>query len=97
MARIQVTPQLLEGEANRLGQFISQHESNMQNITSLVEGLRAEWTGEAQSAFYAQFQGQQQAFRAFRETLEKFQSLMKVTAQTMRDTDQGLQAQIRSF
>ena len=97
MAKIQVTPQLLESEAARLGQFIGQHESNLQSIRTLVDGLQGEWTGEAQNAFYAQFQAQEPVFRNFREMLEKFQSLMKVTATTMRDTDQSLTSQIRSF
>jgi len=97
MANIKVTPELLESEAARLGQFISTHDSNLQSIKVLVDNLKTEWTGEAQDAFYAQFQAQDQVFRNFHDMLEKFQSLMKVTARTMRDTDQGLQSQIRSF
>jgi WXG100 family type VII secretion target len=97
MANIKVTPDLLKGEATRLGQYIASHEENIRNITILVDNLKNEWTGEAQDAFYNQFHAQEAVFRNFRDMLEKFKTLMNTTAATMEQTDQGLQAQIRSF
>ncbi|MCL1877905.1 MAG: WXG100 family type VII secretion target [Defluviitaleaceae bacterium] len=96
MARIQVTPDFLESEASRLGQYINQHDSNIHDIKTLVNNLSTEWAGEAQNSFYAQFQSQEQMFRNFRDTLERFRQLMNTAARTMREADDTLRAQINS-
>ena len=96
MAKIHVTPDFLESEASRLGQYINQHDSNIHDIKTLVNNLSAEWSGEAQNSFYSQFQSQEQMFRSFRDTLERFQQLMNTAARTMREADDTLRTQINS-
>jgi WXG100 family type VII secretion target len=97
MARIVVTPELLEGEANRLTGYIGTHESNLQQMRVLVDSLERDWQGETQNAFYAQFKAQERMFENFRLTLENFRNFMNAYARTMRETDAGAAAQIRNF
>ena len=97
MADIKITPDALEGEAVRLQGYIAQHEANMKNIKDLMNNLENQWTGEAQQAFYNQFNAQDRLFNNFVSTLDRFRQIMTLAAQTMRESDEYLQNQIKGL
>ncbi len=95
MALIQVTPDLLRGQANQVRQIRDEHEAAMQKLTSLVNNLNAIWKGEAQDAFVAQYQSMQPTFRQFSELLAEYAQKMDNTANILEETDRSIASQLR--
>ena len=97
MALIQVTPDLLNGKANELRTYKSQHDEAMSKMRTLIYGLNEVWKGEAQDAFLAKYESMQSTFTNFSQMLEDYAKLMDTDAQRLQETDQSLQATMNSF
>ena len=59
-----------------------------------VHNLVSEWTGEAQSAFIATFEGNRASFEKFGANIETFAQLMDEAANRMEQADQELRAKM---
>ena len=59
MSIIQVTPERLYSEADRLLRLKAQQESEMNRLRSLVNSLGGQWKGEAHNAFVTEFNSMQ--------------------------------------
>jgi WXG100 family type VII secretion target len=94
MANIKITPESLRTRAATLGNQNQTHREAYGKMDSLVHNLVGEWTGEAQSAFLATFEGNKSSFEKFGTDIEKFVQLMKNTADRMEQTDQDLKAKM---
>ena len=97
MANIKITPELLRGKSGELRGLKADHEGTMAKITSLVNGLSEQWTGEAQDAFLQNYQSMEPTFKKFAEVLEGYGKLMDKAATDMESTDQSIKASIQSF
>jgi len=96
MASIKVTPPQLRGKAGELRGLKGEHEAVISRITTLVNSLSDEWTGEAHAAFLQSYQGMQPTFQRFVEILEGYAKLMDKTAQDMEETDIRIKGEIQS-
>ena len=76
MASIKITPELLRGKASELKGLQNEHEAVMSKITSMVNGLNEQWTGEAQQAFQQSFEGMKPTFTRFVEILANYSNKM---------------------
>jgi WXG100 family type VII secretion target len=92
MANIQITPESLRSQAQTLRKFNEEHRSVYGQMDSQVHSLVFDWTGEAQSAFIATFEGNRASFEKFAENIETFAKLMDDTANRMEQADQDLKA-----
>ena len=70
MARIQVTPEVLNEKSNEVRKYKEEHISTIQKLTAMVNGLAEIWQGDAQAAFQAKFDG-------MKGTLNKFLKSMR--------------------
>ena len=57
MARIQVTPEVLNEKSIEVRKYKEEHISTIQKLTAMVNGLAEIWQGDAQAAFQAKFDG----------------------------------------
>ena len=94
MSIIQVTPERLRSEADRLKKLKSQQESEMKRLRSLVNNLSGQWKGKAHNAFVSEFNSMQYSFRSFSSLLEAYADLMRSSANQLQQTDRNMKNQI---
>lgn len=94
MPIIQITPDRLNSEAERLLKLKKQQESEMTKLRSLVNNLGNQWKGKSHSAFVAEFNSMEYSFRSFSSLLEAYANLMKSSANQLRQTDKNMKNQI---
>lgn len=97
MAIIQVTPESLRAEANRLNTLKENHKTEMNNLKRLVYALNEQWKGAAQDAFLSKYQELQPEFDKFVRLLEDHISHMKTEAEQMEQQDNALANTMKSF
>lgn len=97
MSIIQVTPEKLNSEADRLLRLKKQHEDEMKKLRTLVDGLGGKWKGQAHDAFVAEFNSMQYSFRNFAELLESYADLMRSSASQLQQTDRNMKNKIRKI
>lgn len=97
MALIQVTPDLLTAKATELRGLKEEHDTAMQNMKTLINGLNEIWKGDAQTAFITKYESMQSTFTNFSEMLEGYAKLMDTAATKLQETDSSLQATMNSF
>jgi WXG100 family type VII secretion target len=94
MASIKITPENLRIEANELRKRNERHRQAYGNMDSLVHNLVSEWTGEAQAAFIATFEGNKSSFEKFAADIDAFAKLMDDAANRMEQTDRELKGKM---
>ncbi len=90
MADIRINPDVLDEKAANVRSLKEEHDSIIENLRNLINGLNEIWTGEAQTAFIANFEGMRSTFDQFSEMLEGYAKLMNENARVMRETDEQL-------
>jgi WXG100 family type VII secretion target len=94
MANIKVTPESLRSQAQTLRKYNEEHRGAYAQMDAHVHNLVSEWTGEAQSAFIATFEGNKSSFQKFSTDIETFAKLLDDTANRMEQADQELKAKM---
>lgn len=94
---IQVTPEMLCKEADRLLNLKKQQESEMNRLRLLVNTLDECWKGVAHDAFVNEFSTMQYSFRNFSLLLESYANLMKTSANQLQQTDKNMKKQIQNI
>ena len=94
MAKIEITPETLESQANQLNTLKGQHEEVYNKIKSLVSDVSSEWKGEANAAFVQSFQTNEAVFKKFAEDVESFRQRMVTAAQEMRQAEESVKAKM---
>ena len=97
MANIRITPELLRGKSSELKGLKGDHEGVMSRITSLVNDLSDQWSGDAQQAFLQNFNDMKPTFDNFVRILQGYAELMDKAAQELESTDQAIKGAIQSF
>ena len=97
MAIIQVTPESLRSEANRLNTLKESHKTEMNNLRRLILSLNEQWKGSAQDAFVGKYQELQPEFQKFIKLLEDHINHMKIEADQMEEQDNALANTMKSF
>lgn len=95
MAIIQVTPERLRSEADRLLALKGQQEAEMDKLRSLVSNLSGQWQGKAHNAFVEEFNSMQYSFSSFSSLLEAYANLMRSSANQLQQTDRNMKNKIR--
>jgi WXG100 family type VII secretion target len=97
MALIQVTPDMLRARSGDVRKCRGEHDSNVQRLTQIINGLNEVWRGGAQDAFVERFRSMEPQFRSFSEMLEGYATLMDKAAQELQSTDDALKGTMNSF
>lgn len=97
MAIIQVTPDSLRAEANKLKGLKQQHEQEMKDLRRLILGLNDQWKGAAQDAFLSKYQSLQPEFQKFIRLLQDHINHMETEAKQMEQKDNELSRKMQSF
>jgi len=97
MARIEVTPDLLNGKAQELRGIKDEHDQAMAKMRTLILGLNEVWKGDAQDAFVAKYESMSGTFASFSQLLEDYAQLMNTAAAKLQETDTSLQGTMNSF
>lgn len=97
MSVIQVTPETLRNEADKLIKYKEQQEKEMNRLRVLVNSLSSQWRGEAQNAYVSKFNSMEYIYRNFAALLESYAKLMNSTASQMQQTDENLKKQINGI
>jgi len=97
MASIKITPELLRGKSGELKGLKGDHEGVMTRITSLVNGLNDQWSGEAQQAFINSFTEMKPVFDNFVRIIQGYADLMEKAAIEMEAADQEIKSSIQNF
>ena len=91
---IQVTPELLRGEAKNVRKNKSDHDAQMQQLFQIVRALESNWKGKSQDAFVANFEAMKPTFQKFSKMLEEYAALMELSANDMESKDTELASRI---
>ena len=91
---IRITPESLESNARKVEGYKSEFETTMKNLTNLVDGLRDEWEGEAQTAFVTDFDNMRKTITSFSETMQRYAEAMKTAAKELRQADENLKSKM---
>lgn len=95
MAKINITPEMLEARSKDLRGKTTEHETNYQQMRQLVDNIVEVWEGESQRAFQESFRQKDATFKKFAEEMEAFAVLMDTAAKRMRETEESLTTQMR--
>jgi WXG100 family type VII secretion target len=95
MAKIMITPEMLEARAKELRGKKTEHEQTYSQITQLVNNVLDVWEGESQKAFQENFRSKDPTFKKFAEDMEAFATLMDTAAREMRATEESLTSTMR--
>lgn len=87
---IQVTPEMLRGEAKSVRSIKSDHDAQMQNLYRIVRALENNWKGKSQDAFVANFESMKPTFDKFSKMLEEYAALMELSAAELESRDTEL-------
>ncbi len=77
---IEMTPDQVRGEANRLLQLKEQHDTQMQRMASIINSTSEVWKGGSQQSYIDKFNEMQKDFQRFSEMLDKFSQLIRSSA-----------------
>jgi WXG100 family type VII secretion target len=94
MANIQITPDSLRSQAQSLRTHNETHREAYGKMDTLVHTLIDEWTGDAQTAFIAAFEGKRSSFLKFAADIDTFAKLLDDTASRMEQADQEMKAKM---
>ena len=94
MAKIRITPDTLEQQAKTLNGLKDRHEDVFREIKQLVQGLSAEWEGEANKAFTESFNQREAELRKFSQDIDSFRMRMETAAREMRQAEQSVKAKM---
>jgi WXG100 family type VII secretion target len=94
MAEIKITPDSLRSQAQSLRTQNQEHRDAYGRMDALVHNLVTGWTGEAQSAFIATFEGNKSAFAKFATDIDAFAKMLDDAANRMEQADQDLKAKM---
>jgi WXG100 family type VII secretion target len=94
MADIKITPESLRSQSQTLRKYNEEHRGAYGQMDTLVHDLVNEWTGEAQSAFLATFEGNKSSFEKFAADIDTFAKLLDDAANRMEQADQELKAKM---
>ena len=94
MANIKITPESLRSQAQSLRKYNEEHRQAYGQMDAHVHNLVTEWTGAAQSAFIATFEGNRSSFEKFAVDIDAFAKMMDDAAARMEQTDQELKAKM---
>ncbi|MDR1205477.1 MAG: WXG100 family type VII secretion target [Peptococcaceae bacterium] len=95
MAKINITPEMLNEQSTKLRQYKTEHEQVYTQIRQLVGDITSVWEGESQQAFQASFAGKENVFKQFADEIEQFAQLMNDAARQMQDTEAQITSQMR--
>lgn len=95
MSVIQVAPESLYREADKLLDLKDQQEAEIRKLRNLVNSLNSQWKGRSQTEFVNKFYSMDYAYRMLSELLEAYADLMKIAAEQFQSTDRSLKNQIR--
>lgn len=90
MATIQVTPDLLNSQAQQLRGIKANHDQAMNEMRNLITNLNQIWKGAAQDAYLAKYESMRPVFDNFSQMIEEYAALMNTAANAMQETDQTL-------
>ena len=96
-ATILMTPETMRAQAAQIRKNAQEHIEIIQHMTNLVLTLDEVWTGTAQKAFLAKYQGMKEYFDSFDQTLISFAEVMEKTAQRMEGVDQAMKSKINGI
>lgn len=94
---ILMTPETMRSQAAQIRQYAREHTEIIQRMTNLVLTLDEVWTGNAQKAFIAKYQGMKGVFDSFEQALTSFAVVMEQTASQIEDTDRAMKSKINSI
>lgn len=93
---ILVTPELLRQRASKLTEYSSEHDTAINNIRNLVNGLTDEFSGQAASAFLQKFSEMEPTFKQFSESLKTLSDNLVTVANELEARDRELAGRIGS-
>ncbi len=85
--KIKLTPEALRDGAQRLSQVKADNDDVLNRIDALINGLVAEWHGEAQEAFANSYANKKATFQQFSLDMEAFIRFLNDYARVMEDQE----------
>ena len=90
MPRIKLTPEILQGKADQLTGCMEDQRQIIRDITNLINEVVADWEGQAQKKFIADFEEARPVYEKFADPdLTRFVEFLKSYAMTMENLDAG--------
>jgi WXG100 family type VII secretion target len=90
MAKISVSPEELETEANAVKKQATEALQNFEALKSRLSGLTNVFTGKAQVAFDGKYQEWNTHAKGLTESLDALGKFLETSAKTLRETDEQL-------
>lgn len=91
MATIQVTPEMLRAKAGEVRKIKGEHDTTVNQITTLVHNLNSQWKGAAQDTFLSRYDNfKSTTFVTFSNMLEGYAQLMDKAANELETQDSTL-------
>jgi WXG100 family type VII secretion target len=95
MAKINITPEMLNDKSTKLRQHKEEHVTAYNQIKQLVGDITSVWEGDSQKAFQESFNQKDREFVKFADEIEQFAQLMNDAARQMQDTEAQITSQMR--
>ena len=90
MGRIRISPEQVKGVASQFRSKSQESGTMVQQLTSAVKGMEAEWEGMAAQRFYSDFTQWQQQMNKYVDMLNGIATQLDSIANTIEQTDQQL-------
>ena len=87
MPVIKLTPEVLEDGAAKLRETASRNDDVVVRLDGLIEGLNADWEGDAYNAFRESYLTKRSTFEKFTIDMDVFAKYLEDFATIMRDQE----------
>ncbi len=96
MATIKVDAETLHAKAKEISGLRDQHDSTIQQIGSLINGLSEVFAGQAGTAYVTRFESMKNTFTSFSEMLQEFSTDLDSVANAFTSIDESLAGSLGS-
>ena len=97
MPVIQLTPEFLDDKAASLRSTAQTNEDVIGRLNTLIDGLEADWEGDAYNAFRESYLAKRETFQKFTLDMNKFADYMTEFADIMREEEKRMAAAARGL
>ncbi len=87
MPLIKLTPEILQEKAAELRTTALRNDDVINRLNGLIDGLEADWEGDAYNAFRESYMAKRETFKKFTIDMDVFAKYLEEFATVMRDQE----------
>jgi len=97
MAKIKVTPEVLEQTAGKIEGIAADYEAQYNKLYGETDALATAWQGKDNIAFKEQIDGFKDDFQQMKQLMDQYAQFLRQAAQQYRDTQDTIVTEVKKL